>query len=284
MRIYSSLCLAAALALGAGATPGHAQADAERAETVKRVVRIGQSQDGEDTQQNRRIVRVFSAASEADARDDSSVVFIGENGPHGYSYSYGFPRRRGFLGVQLVDLTPELREHFGAPEGAGVLVSSIAEDSPAARAGLRVGDVLSGIDGKSVGTGFDLARRISEFEDGDTIALEVWRDRRVITLSATVEERERTAIDLGRFVLPDPVKLREGIKIDVGRLPEQLIEIDEEGIHDALRDLQLKWQDEGMLERFQVLGQNRIDLEERIEELEERLKELEEQLDDLPKD
>ena len=45
----------------------------------------------------------------------------------------------GYLGVELVDLTPELREHFGAPRDVGVMVGRVEPGSPAARAGLEVG-------------------------------------------------------------------------------------------------------------------------------------------------
>ena len=46
------------------------------------------------------------------------------------------------LGVGLTDLTPELREHFGVGGDAGVMISRVVEDSPAAKAGLRVGDII----------------------------------------------------------------------------------------------------------------------------------------------
>lgn len=279
------LALLTAVVFGAGATAGFAQNEGTEPQRVtkRKVVSVGAPEESAG-EAHRRVVRVFSTSGESDSEDEAGVVFIGADGPRSYSYSYGFPRKRGFLGVQLVDLTPALREHFGAPEDAGVMVSSIATDSPAARAGLEVGDVVSAIDGEQVATAFEVARRISVFEDGSTVALEIWRDGRVETLSATIEVRERTAVDLGRFVLPDPVEIEKGIRIDLERLPETLIEIDEDGIHKALSDLRLKWQDEGMLEPFQILGRDRLDLQERIQELEKRLKELEEQLDELPQD
>ena len=49
----------------------------------------------------------------------------------------------GYLGVQLMDITEELREFYGAPRDAGTLVSRVAEDSPAAAAGFEVGDVIT---------------------------------------------------------------------------------------------------------------------------------------------
>src|SRR5262245_15606747 len=46
----------------------------------------------------------------------------------------------GFLGVQLIGITPELRQHYGVPKDAGVLVGAVEADSPAAKAGIQVGD------------------------------------------------------------------------------------------------------------------------------------------------
>jgi membrane-associated protease RseP (regulator of RpoE activity) len=104
---------------------------------------------------------------------------------------------RGFLGVQLTDLTPELRTHFGAREDAGVLIAKLVEDGPAAKAGLRVGDVLTHIDGEAVTSSFDATARIGAREEGSVVALEVVRDGRVNDLSATLERRERAQLHVG---------------------------------------------------------------------------------------
>lgn len=103
---------------------------------------------------------------------------------------------RGYLGVELTDLTPELRTHFGARDDAGVLIGRVAEESPAARAGLRVGDVLTHIDGQPVGSSFDATARVGGHEEGTMVALEVVRGGRVETLSATLEKRERAQISV----------------------------------------------------------------------------------------
>lgn len=95
-----------------------------------------------------------------------------------------------FLGVQLSDLTPELRAHFGVPEDAGVMVGKIVDDSPALRAGLEVGDIVTAVDGEPVASAPALARAVRGREDGETVVLEVWRDGRMQKLSAALEERE----------------------------------------------------------------------------------------------
>ncbi|MDE2849985.1 MAG: PDZ domain-containing protein [Acidobacteriota bacterium] len=96
-----------------------------------------------------------------------------------------------FLGVQLSDLTPELRTHFGVPEDAGVMVGKLVEGSPAFRAGLEVGDIVTAVDGEPVASSSALAAAIRGHEDGDTVVLEVWRDGRMQKISAALEERER---------------------------------------------------------------------------------------------
>jgi len=57
---------------------------------------------------------------------------------------------RGWVGVEAIELPASLREHFGAPEDAGVLVSNVVAGSPAERSGIRVGDVIYEADGEPV--------------------------------------------------------------------------------------------------------------------------------------
>lgn len=95
-----------------------------------------------------------------------------------------------FFGVQMNELTRELRVHFGVPEDVGVLVSRVVSDSPAERAGVRVGDVLARVAGEDVTSSRKLRHLILRREHGETVDLEVWRDGRVESLSATLEVRE----------------------------------------------------------------------------------------------
>ena len=68
---------------------------------------------------------------------------------------------RGRLGVSVQSLTPDLEEYFGATNG-GVLVSSVAQDSAAAKAGMKAGDVIVSINGDRVSDSGDLMREIDE--------------------------------------------------------------------------------------------------------------------------
>lgn len=95
-----------------------------------------------------------------------------------------------YLGVQLTDLTPELRTHFGVPVEAGVMVSKVMQDSPAERSGLQPGDIITTVDGHPVTSGGDLAHEIHRLEAGQAVDLEVWRDERLETIGATLDERD----------------------------------------------------------------------------------------------
>lgn len=97
--------------------------------------------------------------------------------------------RGTMLGVAFVPLTPELRQHFGAPADAGVLVSRVIADSAAEAAGIEVGDILIEVDGKSVGDA-ELGRLIHGRKAGDVLSIGLLRDGRQQTVSATLKETQ----------------------------------------------------------------------------------------------
>ena len=97
---------------------------------------------------------------------------------------------RAYLGVSLNNLTPELSEHFGGPKEAGVIVESVADNSPADKAGIRVGDIIISIDGKDVKSAVDIRTGLRGKKSGDTVRVEVQRGRGRQTIVATVAERE----------------------------------------------------------------------------------------------
>jgi predicted metalloprotease with PDZ domain len=100
------------------------------------------------------------------------------------------PSKHAFVGLSLTELTPELREFFGAPKDSGVLVSSVVENAPAAKAGVRVGDLIISVNGKSTASARDLRLAIRDNHAGDSIRVEVIRGKSRQTLVATAEERE----------------------------------------------------------------------------------------------
>jgi membrane-associated protease RseP (regulator of RpoE activity) len=163
--------------------------------------------------------------------------------------------RGGFLGVRLIGITDELRGHYGAPKDAGVLVGGVEADSPAARAGIEVGDVITSVDGREVSSTGDLSRAVRRKKAGETVEIEFVRGRGTRKVTATLEERK-------------------------GR--ERTIDLGEMG--DRLRRHAWVWKDgdanfDVRLPRFKVEHLEELpSLRDRLEELEKRLKELEKKL------
>jgi serine protease Do len=94
---------------------------------------------------------------------------------------------RGRLGVQVESLSPQLAEYFGVKDG-GALVSSVTTDSPADKAGLKAGDVITSIDGNRVRDQRDL---INAFRDkAGEITIGIVRDKKESTVKTSVEPRQ----------------------------------------------------------------------------------------------
>ena len=95
---------------------------------------------------------------------------------------------RGYLGVQIGELTPELARKFGGEAGTGALVGEVLDDSPAAKAGLVAGDVIVRADGRPVGDPRQLRLQIAGVAPGSEISLTVLRDGREQDVRVTVGE------------------------------------------------------------------------------------------------
>lgn len=107
--------------------------------------------------------------------------------------------RPGRLGVSVQELNPELAEYFGVKEG--VLVTSVAGDSAASRAGLKAGDVITAVDGASVDDPAELRQRLWKDEDATETTLGVVRDKKSMSVKVTFEEPKKKEG-------PTPVKRR----------------------------------------------------------------------------
>jgi serine protease Do len=84
---------------------------------------------------------------------------------------------RGWLGVSIQPLTPELAKSFGAKDNKGVLLSEVMPDSPAAKAGLQSGDILLEFQGKRMEAPADLQRAVGLSSPGMSTKVKVWRDQ-----------------------------------------------------------------------------------------------------------
>ena len=98
----------------------------------------------------------------------------------------GMAASRARLGVQVETLSDQLAEYFGV-KGGGVLVSAVTADSPAAHAGLKAGDVITAVNGKAVRDAGELVDELREAGDGREVRLDLVRDKKATTVTATLE-------------------------------------------------------------------------------------------------
>jgi serine protease Do len=95
---------------------------------------------------------------------------------------------RGWLGVSIQPLTPELAKSFNAKDTKGVLISDVIAESPAAKAGLKPGDILLEFDGKKVEAPADLQRTVGLAQPGQEAKMKVWRDQNEKTVDVKIGE------------------------------------------------------------------------------------------------
>lgn len=95
--------------------------------------------------------------------------------------------RRKYIGVYLDELTEELSAHFGVDEGKGLIISKFSDDSPARKAGLKVGDVIIKADGVRVESINKLNRIIQKKEEGEKIRIEFLRNKKKMSVEVEVK-------------------------------------------------------------------------------------------------
>jgi serine protease Do len=95
---------------------------------------------------------------------------------------------RGFLGVLIQKVTPEIAESLGMDKGYGALVANVSKDGPADKAGVKVGDVIVEFDGKEVKESSDLPIIVARTTVEKRARMKVLRDKKEVTLTVTVGE------------------------------------------------------------------------------------------------
>jgi serine protease Do len=120
---------------------------------------------------------------------ESRRFFYDMHPPDGGNRIFRHFEGRGRLGIGIQDLTPQLGEYFGVK--GGVLVTSVQADTPAAKAGLKAGDVITSIDGQPVGDPGQLVERVHGANDGAELSIGYVRDRKAATAKATLPPREK---------------------------------------------------------------------------------------------
>src|SRR5689334_3179661 len=132
------------------------------------------------------------------------------------------------IGVSTMELTKQLADYFGIASGKGVLVTSVTDDGPAAKAGVRAGDVITAIDGEAVDSPGDISRAINRKKDGD-VTLTSIRNKSQQTIHVTPgESRLRGTIDgaqigrrivIPRIEIPDVNIVMPSIEVPAVSIP-----------------------------------------------------------------
>ncbi len=99
---------------------------------------------------------------------------------------------RGWLGVSIQELTPELSSQFGITETKGVLVSDVMDDSPAKKAGFERADVIIEYDGKSMDSPTHLRNAVAQTPVGKKVAVKLIRDKKPKTIDLTIVEQPKS--------------------------------------------------------------------------------------------
>lgn len=97
---------------------------------------------------------------------------------------------RGWLGVSIQPLTPELATGFGIPNAKGAIIAGVFDDSPAARAGFKQGDVVLAINGAEISDERELTRRVGALLAGQKASFNIVRDGKHESLTATIAPRD----------------------------------------------------------------------------------------------
>jgi serine protease Do len=107
------------------------------------------------------------------------------------------------IGVSTMELSKQLADYFGITGGQGVLVTSVTDDGPAAKAGVRAGDVITAVDGEAVDSPGDIARAINKKKEGE-VTLTIVRNKSQQTIRVMPSEARLRAMDgaqIGRRIV-----------------------------------------------------------------------------------
>ena len=113
---------------------------------------------------------------------------------------------RGWLGVQIQPVTTDIADSLGLDEDMGAIVTRPQDESPAAEAGIKSGDVITSVDGKAIENPRQLARLIASYQPEDEVKVTVWRDGESKEIEVTLGKLAETA----NAKKADPEKMESG--------------------------------------------------------------------------
>ncbi len=107
---------------------------------------------------------------------------------------------RGWLGVTVQKVTPEIAKNFGLDRAYGALVADVTKNSPADKAGVKRGDIIIEYNGKEIKDMYELPRLVAATPVGKTVVMKVFRDGQVVSLDVTIERLEEGSVTPEKIV------------------------------------------------------------------------------------
>jgi serine protease Do len=139
-------------------------------------------------------------------REDSSdniIISRGYKAPQNWTFNYSNDDEEdSYIGVQLVELTPQLGAYFGADDANGVLVSEVEKGSPAEKAGIQAGDIIVAVGDDKVSDAQDLRDMIQDTKAGSSVSLGILREHNAKTIAVEVERRKEHGVVGYHFTMP----------------------------------------------------------------------------------
>lgn len=102
--------------------------------------------------------------------------------------------QRGYLGVQITDVTPQFAKQYKTGDQTGALVTQVGAESPAEKAGIQVEDIITGISGQKVDGSSRLRLIVSSLKPGSTVPMDILRNGQKMTVNATLEALPEEAL------------------------------------------------------------------------------------------
>jgi serine protease Do len=120
-------------------------------------------------------------------------------GPHVFRWhgdddrdvTLGFVSERPRLGIRFIEIGDQLADYFGLTADEGVLVTAVEPDTPAAKAGIKAGDVVLEFDGKAIREGAQLRKEVRQAEGGAAVAMKLQRDGKALDIQVTLLPPEK---------------------------------------------------------------------------------------------
>jgi len=136
----------------------------------------------------------------------------------------------GYLGVHIQNLSDQLADYFKIKDGKGVLVTEVEEDSPAEKAGIKAGDIITKINDEEVASATELSKSVRSYDPETKVAVSVLRDGKKKKLNATLAESEMNMFLAHHdFAMPDIEKFDfHDFKFEEEELKAHLKELDKE--------------------------------------------------------